>query len=154
MAYATLDEVQQRIPQFQLTATTKPSTATAAVFLSDTESQFDSAMSNLHYTVPITGTRALSQAREIVCQGTIAKILYARGAALGTDAAFQSADRAQKQYDDALKALADPKDPRVLDDAPRVTTGAGKSATTELSGLLLDTDGEEIEPRITMTTKF
>ena len=110
-------------------------------------------MENLGYTVPITGAKSISQSREIVSQGTIARILYARGAAVGTDAAFQSADRAQKQYDDALKNLANPKSPVELVDAAR-TDHEQEKPGNELSGLLVDDEGEDIEPRITMRTYF
>jgi hypothetical protein len=153
MPYATIDDVQRRMPQFQLLPTSKPSIESAQVFLDDCHAHFDAAMSNLGYVIPLTGKRALSQAREIVSQGTIARILYARGAALGTDAAFQSADRAQKQYDDALKALADPRSPAELSDAARTDDQTEKPGN-ELGGLLVDEDGYDIEPRITMSTDF
>lgn len=152
MPYATLDDVQRRMPQYQLTTTSKPSIDSAQVFLDDTHAQFDAAMENLGYVIPITGAKALSQSREIVSQGTIAKILFSRGAAVGTDVAFQSAERAQKQYDDALKALADSRDPRELVDAVRTGSQTEKPMNV-LAGLLVDADGNEIEPRITMDSK-
>lgn len=159
MPYATLDNVQQRMPQFTLSAVTKPNAATAQVFLDDTEAQFESAMANLGYTIPITGTRSLKQCIEIISQGTIAKILYARAAAVGTDVAVQSADRAQKQYDDILKALADARSPIELDDAPR---GDDKLLKTSDIGPMGDFDFSETEdgglsteaPRFTMQQKF
>ena len=105
--YATIDDIQRRMPQFQLTQTTRPNLDTASVFLEDTEAQFNAALENLGYVVPITGEKSLSQCKEIVAQGVIAKLLYARAAAVGTDATFQSADRAQALYDKALRELAD-----------------------------------------------
>ena len=95
--YATLDDVQRRMPQFELTATTRPNLDTAQVFLDDTHAQYDSAIENLGYIAPVTGAKSIAQSREIVCQGTICKILHARAAAVGTEVAMQSAERACKQ---------------------------------------------------------
>ena len=91
-------------------AATKPNIETAQVFLDDTLAQFDAAMENLGYVIPITGARSLAQCKEIVSQGAICKILHARAAAVGTDVAMQSADRACKQYDDALRVARRPED--------------------------------------------
>ena len=127
MAYATLDDVQRRMPQFALTTATKPNLDTAQVFLDDTHAQFESALENLGYVIPLTGARSLAQAKEIVSQGTICKILHARAAAVGTDVALQSADRACKQYEHALELLADDKSPIELSDAER-TRRRGRQA--------------------------
>lgn len=153
MAYATLDDVQRRMPQFQLTATSKPSTEPAQVFLDDTHAQFDSAMENLGYVVPITGERALAQCKEIVCQGTIAKILYARAAAVGTDVAVHSADRAQRQYDDSLKNLANEASPIDLKDAVRTSDEQAKTGVGPM-GLTVDDNGDAITARATMDQNF
>jgi hypothetical protein len=153
MPYATLDDVQRRMPQFQLTAVSKPNLDTAQTFLDVTHAQFDSAAQNLGYVTPITGPMALQQSQEIVAQGTIAKILYARGAALGTEAAFQSAAIAQKQYDHALMMLADPRSPAELTDAVRTSGEVTKPGPNPM-GLLVDEDGFAIEPRITLDSQF
>ncbi len=141
------------MPQFQLTATSKPNAEAAQVFLDDTHAQFDAAIENLGYVIPVSGEKSIAQSRELVCQGTIAKILYARAAALGTDAAVSSADRAQKQYDDGLKALADPKNPRELSDAVRNLDEVIKTGISPM-GLLVDDYGDAIEPRVMMESKF
>lgn len=153
MPYATLDDVQRRMPQFTLSPISKPNLDAAQVFLDDTTAQFEGAMENLGYVVPLTGARSLAQVREIVCQGTIAKILYARSSALGTDVAVQSADRAQKQYDAALRMLADPANPVELTDASRNSDEVLKPGVAP-EGLLYDDEGDAIEPRFTMDTKF
>lgn len=153
MPYATVDDVQRRMPQFTLTATSKPNTDAAQTFLDDTQAQLDGALENLGYVVPITGPKSLAQVKEIVCQGTIAKILYARAAAIGTDAAVQSADRAMKQYDTALKMLADQRNPIELTDAQRTLDELPKPYG-EPMGLLTDADGNDIEPRATMDQKW
>lgn len=153
MPYATLEDVQSRMPQFQLGTQTKPSTIAAQVFLDDTHSQFDGALENLGYVLPITGPKSLAQCREIVCQGVIAKILYARAAAVGTDAAVKSADRAQKQYDHALELLADPKSPIELTDSGRTQDELPKPGIGPL-GNFADSEGNEIPPRMAMDEKF
>ena len=119
MAYATLDDVQRRMPQFQLTAATKPNIDTAQIFLDDTHAQYEAALENLGYKIPLTGARSLAQSKEIVSQGIICKILHARASAVGTEVAMQSADRACKQYEHALELLADENSPIELTDAER-----------------------------------
>jgi hypothetical protein len=153
MPYATLDDVQRRMPQFQLTATSKPAADSAQVFLDDTHAQFDAAMENLGYKIPITGARSLAQSKEIVSQGAICKILYARAAAVGTEVTMQSADRACKQYENALKLLADPNSPIEFTDAERTDDMIAKPGGAPM-GLLFDDCGHRIEPRVTMNMKF
>ena len=131
-AYASIDDVQARMPQFTLTCDTRPNLSTAQVMLDDTQAQFDAVLMTLGYVIPLTGRLSLAQAKEIVSQGTICKILNARGAAVGTDAAFQSADRACKRYEDALLALADPNSVLGLPDAEG---GPGERVGTTPMGL-------------------
>lgn len=146
MQYATLDDVQRRMPQFQLTSVSKPNDETAQVFLEDTIAQYEAAMENLGYVLPITGARSLAQSKEIVSQGTICKILHARAAAVGTDVALQSADRACAQYDKALEQLADEKSPIELTDAEKVDD-MDKSGSGPMGG-------HGGDPRIYMDSKF
>jgi hypothetical protein len=155
MPYATLDDVQRRMPQFQLTPTSKPANDAAQVFLDDTHAQFDAALINLGYVTPITGPKSLAICKEIVSQGTICKILYARASAVGTDVAVASAERACKAYDEALKALADEKNPISLVDAEFTDDLVGKKGTTPM-GLIDNVTIEEDQrfPRVTMDTKF
>jgi hypothetical protein len=141
------------MPQFQLTATSKPTAESAQVFLDDTHAQFDAAMENLGYKIPITGARSLAQSKEIVSQGAICKILYARAAAVGTEVTMQSADRACKQYENALKLLADPNSPIEFTDAERTPDAVGKPGGLPM-GLIFDECGHHIEPRVTMNMKF
>jgi hypothetical protein len=153
MSYATLDDVQRRMPQFQLTLTSKPTSDTAQVFIDDTTVQFDAIAENLGYVTPVTGVKSIGLAREIISQGSIAKILYARASAIGTDVAVASADRAQKMFDDWIRALADPKNPLEMTDCPRTGSTVDKPANT-LDGLIVDDDGNEIQPRICMDSRF
>ena len=147
MAYATITDVGNRMPQFALSANSKPTEASGQVFLDDTHAHLDGCLSNIGYVVPITGPNSLAQVREIVCQGTIAKILYARAAAVGTDASVASAERAQKTYEALIAALADPNNPAELIDAERTDDAIDKTQQF-LDGLT------DLEARITMETKF
>jgi hypothetical protein len=151
--YATLDDVQRRMPQFQLTETSKPNIETAQTFLDDTHAQYESAIEGLGYVTPITGPKSLAQSKEYVSQGTICKILYARAAAVGTDVAVQSAERACKQYYDALAMLADPNSPLELSDAETTEEMMDKDGLPPM-GLLVDENGDPIVARIRMDSKF
>lgn len=145
--YATLGDVQRRMPQFELKSDTKPNTDAATDFLASTTAQFESALENLGYKIPLTGARALAQAKEIVSQGAICKILHARAAAVGTDVAMQSADRACKQYEHALELLADENSPFELTDAERTDEMVEKPGGGNPMGFGGD-------PRIYMDSKF
>jgi hypothetical protein len=149
MPYATTDDVQRRMPQFILTKDSKPTIETAQVFLDDTIAQFEAAMENLGYIIPITGARSLAQSKEIVSQGTICKILHARAAAVGTEVTMQSAERACLQYENALKLLADPDSPISLTDAD-TTPGAMPKEGSVPMGLIFDDDGCRVQPRVRM----
>lgn len=151
--YATLDDVQARMPQFALTAVSKPSMAQAQVFLDDSHAHLDAALSNLGYVIPIVGPISLSQVREAVCDRAICRILHARGAAVGTDAALQSAEAACKRYDKFLADLSDSKSPVELVDAQRTGDAVTKPIELGVFGLLTDDDGNAIEPRITIDSR-
>lgn len=153
MAYATIDDVQQRMPQFQLSATSKPALSQAEIFLSDSQAHLDAALTNLGYVVPITGAMSLPQVREAVCDRAICRILYARAAALGTDSALQSAEKAGERYDKFLADLANDKSPVELVDAARTDSAATKGESSGPFALLYNTRGEEIEPRICIDSR-
>ena len=73
-------------------------------------------MENLGYKIPLTGaTVAGAVRRRLSAKATICKILHARAAAVGTEVAMQSADRACKAYEHALELLADDKSPIEID---------------------------------------
>ena len=151
--YADLGAVQARMPQFQLTATSKPSQQDAETFMLDAEAQIDATLENIGYVVPITGEKALSIVKNLTIALTIASVLQARAASVGGDAAIASADRAQKWYDDKMRALSSPTNPLELTDAVRNTKEVVKPQHLT-SGLLVDDDGEEIVPWMTMHKKF
>jgi hypothetical protein len=153
MAYATISDVQARMPQVTLDERSKPSLSSAETFLADAETQVDATLENLGYVVPITGEKSLSIVKGLTISLTIVMILQARAASVGGEAAEASIKRAQGWYDDRVKALADKNNPLELTDAERTTAAAGKPEAV-LSGLLVDDDGEEIEPRVTMGMQF
>lgn len=153
MPYATIDDVQQRMPQFLLTAVTKPTITQSQTFLDDSHAHLDAALSNLGYVIPVTGALSVAQVREAVCDRTTCRILYARAAAVGTDAALQSADAACARYDKFLTDLADPKSPVELVDAVRTGDMVEKPANAGPFGLLTNPDGSAIEPRISMDSR-
>lgn len=152
MPYATVADVQARMPQFTLTATTRPTLDQAQIFLDDSIAQMEAALSNLGYVIPITGALSIPQVREAVCDRAICRILHARGAAVGTDAAFQSANAACDRYDAFLKALADSDSPIELSDAQRTETAVDKPKNLVM-GLVFDDNGDRIEPRIGMNSQ-
>jgi hypothetical protein len=151
MAYASLQDVQNRMPQFTLTAVSKPTQDTAQVFIDDTQASFDAVLENLGYKIPLTGARSLAQAKEIVSQGAICKILHARAAAVGTDVALQSAERACTQYEHALELLADPNSPVELGDAERTDEMVDKPGGGPMGDFHSPPDEWN---RISMTSKF
>ena len=155
MPYATIGDVQARMPQFTLTATSKPTIADATIFIDDVEAEISAALANLGYVMPITGPLSLAIVRAWSAQGAIARILAARAAAVGGEGAVASAERAQKLYDDKFKQLADENYPLTLIDATmtgeevsKTDSGLDGSGTNEII------DGSMYDPRVTMDQKF
>lgn len=156
--YATVADIQARMPQFQLTATTKPSITDAAVFIADIEALINAALSNYGYALPITSAipssppvdppQALTTLRLITVQGAIAQVLYARAAAVGGDDAVKTADRAQKLFDSYLTQLAPGGGYLELIDAMRTGDAVSKPAAGLVRGLATET-GDEFYPENT-----
>lgn len=154
MPYVTLADLQARMPQFPLTATSRPSSAEAEIYIADAEAEFESDASNAGYALPITGPIALRYVRTAVILLSISRILYARAAAVGGDAAMQSADKYQKLYDDYRKKLfIDEMDPAEMTDAVR--TGAMRAKPRVFALSLWTTDPTELGiPRVSMDDLF
>lgn len=150
MAYVTIATLQARVPQFPLTATSRPTAEEAQIFITDVESEVEAMAATRGYIIPITGPISLRVLRHIVILGATARILYARAAGVGGDAAMQSADKFQKLYEDALKALWEPDGPFKLVDAPVV--GVGVPVPMARSSFLAGSDNGD--PRIEMDTLF
>lgn len=154
--YAQLADVQKRLPQFPITATSKPNSTEAQTLIEVTESQCEVGWKNLGYAIPLAplsgSTKNLSE--EIVCQGAGARILYARAAAVGGDAAVQSADRMQAQYDALMEGLADSSNKLIEFTEAQRTDDAVSKPESSIDGLLTDDDGNALEPRATMDQLF
>ena len=154
MPYVTIDgDVQPRMPQFQLTSTSKPSFTDASTFIADVEAEVDAALANLGYVTPITGEKSLAILKQWIAQGIIARILTARAAAVGGETAIASAERAQKLYDSYFTKLADADHPLELIDAIRTSVAVSKPQAV-IMGSLYDESGNSLQPRVTMETKF
>jgi hypothetical protein len=157
MPYITIDDVQVRMPQFSLTAVSKPTVADAQTFLEDTTAELDVSLETMGYRVPVTGSKSLAIIRSILSAGTIAKILFARAASVGGDIAVQSATRAQAQFDGYLKALKDPLNPLELIDAFRTGQAMLKPDSIVFGLRSADLgipDPVDTEPRTTMDQEF
>lgn len=154
MAYATIGDVQARMPQFTLTPTSKPTIADAETFIGDVEAEIDAALTNLGYILPGTGPIGLTIVKAWSAQGTIARVLTARAAAVGGDAAIVSAQNAQKLFDAKFLALADPKNPLELIDWARNGDEVSKPGSDLDGPTETGIDGSCFEPRVTMDMKF
>ena len=148
--YVSVADLQARMPQFTLKTDSKPSIADAELLLGDVEAEVDAILTNLGYVVPVTGALSTRIVQSIVCDGAIARILRARSAGVGGDAAGKSAELAQKCYDDRLKALAAPREenPLELTDCVRTDLRTDKPIY-QIGARLYDDDGDKIEPRTT-----
>jgi hypothetical protein len=122
MGYADAGSVQARMPQFQLSATSKPSLDDVPELIKDAEQELNAILANLGYSVPIDPVVSPLSWQIVVAMtayGTIWRILEARNAAVGGEATAQSAERANKYVTDRIAWLADPKNPFELTDAVR-----------------------------------
>lgn len=109
MAYATLDDVQKNLPQFTLSATSKPTLLAAQDMLDEMDARWRAALVAAGYVLTTVDADpyAPTVIKDHVITCTIAKILTARAAAVGGDAAMQSARDARQECMDAFKALAE-----------------------------------------------
>lgn len=113
------------MPQFQLTATSKPSLEDVPAMIEDAEQELSAQLTNLGYTMPIVqATSPLSWqiVLAMAAQASIWRILEARNAAVGGDATAQSAQRALKYVTDRLEWLRDARNPFELVDCPRTSS--------------------------------
>jgi hypothetical protein len=152
--YVTLANLQVRIPQYPLTPTSKPSAADVEVYVADVTAEFEGEATNAGYVTPIVGAQSLYVAREAIILRTIARLLYARAAGVGGDAAMQSADKFAKMADDYWKALWDPKQKPELIDCPRTGLQMAKPPADVRSLWTEFPATEPGDPRVTMSQLF
>jgi hypothetical protein len=134
MLYASVADVQARMPQFVLTPTSKPSVDDVPALIEDAEQEFSATMTTFGYALPIDATAspmAFQIAKAMCCYAAIWRILEARAAAVGGDP--KSAERAKKYYDDRIAALLDTKNPFTLADCPRTGKELAKAGSVLLS---------------------
>lgn len=108
MAYATFADVQGYLPQFPINTTTKPTQAQVeGIGLPDSEAEFTGRVTAIEFkldvTFPITGAAFIAWAKMVVSLMAAAWALEARAAAVGGDAALQTAkyyrERANYQFE-------------------------------------------------------
>ena len=123
--YVTVGDVQARMPQLTLNATSKPTSDMVTTFITLIEADVNATLSSLGYVVPleddpdVSGSGlGLEQVKTIVIDGVIARTLFARMAAVGGEPT--SADRHQSLYDKAIARLTDRRSPMVLQGVKRV----------------------------------
>jgi hypothetical protein len=150
--YAVLADVQDQIPQFELSSTTKPNSTQVASFIGKAETEFDVRLGTMGYTTPLTGSVGLAWAKILVSTLAAAKTLYARAAAVGGEAAVVSADRMAKWVEDQFGLLA--KGVIVLSGEEGGVEGAEDALTNRIRGFLPDNSCPDQGPRIWMGKVF
>ncbi len=120
MAYATVEDVQDKAPQLPaFTPSTKPSYTQVQGFVDDCERVVNASLANLGYVVPVTGTESVAILKDLVAHAALAKALRARGYGTNNPGDLAGAAAAQAYYDGKMKALGSDADPFELPDAPR-----------------------------------
>jgi hypothetical protein len=132
--YVSIDDVQARLPQLPLSTTSKPSLVGAIAFIEDMVAELSAELIALGYDITVNPTTLRISwpiYRNMIAQGVIAKILDARAAAVGGDAAMKSATAAQKEFDARLTRLRDRTQTGTFEfaDWPRTGKAATKPST-------------------------
>ncbi len=154
MAYVTLEEVLDQAPQIKISATSKPNTTDAAKIVVAVEAYVNSVLKGLGYEIPLSPTTApksVALVKDIIIQGSIAKILKAMfyGVRNPNDV---GANDAWREYTSRLAALSNQSDPSVLEDA--VLTGVAVKAVAELDSNISDIPLEDVLWRPTRDQVF
>jgi hypothetical protein len=105
MAYAVVGDVRKKAPNITLDASSKPSVSDVTDYITDVESELNAYLAAAGYTVPLTGgPETLKILREIVAQGTLAKVLQAivAGRGVATDIGQKAA---QDLYDARIQRI-------------------------------------------------
>lgn len=132
MAYITLEDVLDQAPQVKVNATSKPNTTEAAKIVVNVEAQVNSVLAGLGYVTPLDPTespKSIVLLRDIITQGSIAKILKAMfyGVRNPNDV---GANDAWREYEKKLAGLSNQNDPMILEDAN--LAGVAQHVTSEL----------------------
>jgi hypothetical protein len=119
------------MPQFSMTAISKPSLEDVPSMILDAEQELNAQLLNMGYIVPVDQATSPLSWQIVVAMSAysaIWRILEARNAAVGGDATAQSAARSLKYVTDRLGWLADPKNTFELTDCPRNAYTVAKPA--------------------------
>lgn len=117
--YCTITDVNSYVPQSPFTSTTTPSQAQVTAYVAQVANQLDLTLANLGYTTPVVlGTMALVELRKANAWGALGLAQQSRITAIAPDQAV-GLSVWTKMLNGWILALADPKNPFELSDAPR-----------------------------------
>jgi hypothetical protein len=159
MAYCTLANVTDRLPQITISSTSKPVAGVVTTWTNDVSVELDASLRNLGYTVPITGTDSLIIVKQMVVREVMARILDSRQGGVGMQGETGAAEH-HEYYQMMLRRLMSPSDPLELPDAGRTTAEihkggwpkAGFGFFPDNDELTDETQGEAA--RVKMSTVF
>jgi hypothetical protein len=118
VAYATVDDIKNKVPQLRISSTSRPTEAEAAALIEQYESRVNAALTTLGYEIPVVGKLSVQILRNMVCKAVIADVLESQAYGI-RDPNELGAGRARAEYDNQMRALLDPKDPFELPDATK-----------------------------------
>lgn len=117
--YCTITDVNSYVPQSPFTSTTIPSQAQVQQYIAQVANQLDLTLQNIGYTTPVpTGVLALAELRKANAWGALGLAQQSRITAIAPDQAV-GLSVWTKMLNGWIEALADPKNPYELSDAPR-----------------------------------
>lgn len=109
--YTSVSDVQALAPFVPINNESKPSAASVAAWISDTERTVETSLAGLGYTTPITGAVSTAIVKGIIANTVMAMVLR------GRPNPEQDPENFQRRADAIMKALRDPNDPLTLIDA-------------------------------------
>lgn len=113
MPYATVDNIRSKIPQLQLTATSRPTVEEVETLIILAGHELDAVIKSLGHTSPISeidSPLSFMMAREMVKTKVAAEVLYIQHAGL-RDADSLGAKAFMESWKGKLNRLKDPDDP-------------------------------------------
>jgi hypothetical protein len=132
MAYCTLGDVNNLVPQQPFTATSVPTAEMVKQLIDDIAAEIDASLHNMGYIVPITGALSLVLVKNANKWGALGMAQDVRMTAVIQDGSIAGGKNVwTARYCDWKKALLDSKNPYELPDAVRTETAVVKP----LSGL-------------------
>jgi hypothetical protein len=115
MPYAQVSDVRGLAPHVPINQQSQPSEGDVSRWLADIERNLEATLKSIGYQTPITGTEARAVLRLPVANAGMAMVMRAR------PNPEQDPENFQRQYDNFIRSLIDPRNPYQLpDDAIRV----------------------------------